>query len=127
MNVARQIRISPAGAYGATKRYKSLQRLHKVNDETIIGAGGEISDFQYLQEQLDDLVTDDFCADDGIKLRPKEIFSWLSRVLYNRRNKSVLPPSPSEGPLSIGLPSPAPLALCRRTIQASQALKTHSP
>ena len=75
------------GAYGATKRYKSIQRLHKVNDETIIGAGGELSDFQYIQELLQDIVTDDFCADDGITSKPKEIFAWLSRVMYNRRNK----------------------------------------
>ena len=78
------------GAYGATKRYKSVQRVHKVNDTTIIGASGEISDFQYLQDLLDQLVKDDYCADDGVQLDAHEIFAWLTRVLYNRRNKCGL-------------------------------------
>lgn len=34
-----------------------------------------------------DLTKDELCSDDGITLVPKEIFAWLSRVLYNRRRK----------------------------------------
>jgi 20S proteasome subunit beta 7 len=75
------------GSYGSTKRYKSIQRVQRVNDTTIIGASGELSDFQYILDQLSDVVTDDFCMDDGISRGPKEIYSWLSRVLYGRRNK----------------------------------------
>jgi 20S proteasome subunit beta 7 len=75
------------GSYGSTKRYKSVQRVQKVNESTIIGASGELSDFQYIMDQLSDVVTDDFCMDDGVTRGPKEIFSWLSRVLYGRRNK----------------------------------------
>ena len=37
-----------AGAYGSTKRYKSFDRLRKVNDVCVVGAGGELSDFQYI-------------------------------------------------------------------------------
>lgn len=36
------------GAYGSTKRYKSFERLYKVNDACVVGAGGELSDFQYI-------------------------------------------------------------------------------
>jgi len=36
-------------AYGSTKRYKSMDRVVKVNQHTVLGAGGEISDFQYIQ------------------------------------------------------------------------------
>ncbi len=36
-------------AYGSTKRYKSVERVCKVNDHTLLAASGEISDFQYLQ------------------------------------------------------------------------------
>lgn len=63
-----------------------------MNESTIIGASGELSDFQYIMDQLSDVVTDDFCMDDGVTRGPKEIFSWLSRVLYGRRNKYP-PPS----------------------------------
>ena len=83
------------GAYGSTKRYKSIQRLYKVNDLTVIGASGELSDFQYLQTLMEDLVTEDFCMDDGVQLQPKEIYNWLTRVLYNRRNKFASPSHPA--------------------------------
>ncbi|KAK9905094.1 hypothetical protein WJX75_009547 [Coccomyxa subellipsoidea] len=75
------------GSYGSTKRYKSFERLRKVNEQTIIGAGGELSDFQYILTLLDELSNEDFCADDDAKLSPKEIYAYLSRVLYNRRSK----------------------------------------
>jgi 20S proteasome subunit beta 7 len=75
------------GSYGSTKRYKSFQRVQKINEFTAIGAGGELSDFQYILQLLDELTTQDFTMDDSISLTPKEIYSYLSRVLYNRRNK----------------------------------------
>lgn len=50
------------GAYGSTKRYKSVERIKKVNDRCIIAASGELSDFQYLLKLLDELTTDDFRA-----------------------------------------------------------------
>lgn len=34
------------GAYGATKRYKSVSRIVKAAPTTLVGAGGEISDFR---------------------------------------------------------------------------------
>lgn len=75
------------GSYGSTKRYKSFSRLSKVNDCCVIGAGGELSDYQYIMKLLEELVNEDFCMDDGHKMRPLEVHSYLSRVLYNRRNK----------------------------------------
>lgn len=82
-------RLCDAGSYGSTKRYKSFQRVRKVNEATVIGAGGELSDFQYIMQLLDDLTTQDFTTDDKIEMNPKEIYAYLSRVLYNRRNKCV--------------------------------------
>ncbi|GAQ90311.1 20S proteasome regulatory subunit beta protein [Klebsormidium nitens] len=74
-------------SYGSTIRYKSIERLHKVNDHTLLGASGEISDYQYISNLLEELATDDFNHDDGLQLNPKEIYAYLTRVLYNRRNK----------------------------------------
>eukprot|EP00850_Spirogloea_muscicola_P001823 SM000007S20783 [mRNA] locus=s7:128402:129929:- [translate_table: standard] len=76
-----------SGAYGSTLRYKSVERLVPVGRFTALGAGGEISDFQYIQTLLDELTTIDFTYDDGNELSPPEIHSYLTRVLYNRRNK----------------------------------------
>jgi len=74
-------------SYGSTLRYKSLQKIHKVNDSCMIGISGEVSDYQHIQEILGEMSMDDFCADDGIELTPSEIYSILCRVLYNRRTK----------------------------------------
>lgn len=75
------------GAYGSTKRYKSVDRIKKVNDSCILGASGEISDFQFIMNMLDELATGDFCMDDGHKMSAKEVYAYLTRVLYNRRTK----------------------------------------
>lgn len=82
-------RLCVAGAYGSTKRYKSFERLYKVNDCTVLGASGELSDYQYIKRLLEELADDDFCLDDGHHMKPHEIFSYLTRVIYNRRNKCV--------------------------------------
>lgn len=75
------------GSYGSTKRYKSFQRIVKVNDSCMLAAGGELSDFQHITRLLEELADDDFCADDGHRLKPAEVHSYLCRVLYNRRGK----------------------------------------
>lgn len=75
------------GSYGSTKRYKSVDRLIEVNSRTVLGASGELSDLQYIIKLLEELVTADFVADDGIQLSPNEVHAYLQRVLYNRRNK----------------------------------------
>jgi len=75
------------GSYGSLAKYKDLRRLHKIGPATLLGAGGEYSDLQYILNLLDDLMTEEYCMDDGYQLGSAEIHSYLSRVLYNRRNK----------------------------------------
>jgi 20S proteasome subunit beta 7 len=90
------------GAYGSTKRYKSVDRVvalggggngaggnaNSNQPAVLIAAGGELSDFQYILRLLDELVTDDLRADDGVPVvTPRQVHSYLTRVLYNRRNK----------------------------------------
>ena len=43
-------------SYGSLARFKDVQRLHPVGLTTVIGAGGDMSDFQYLQHMLDSLM-----------------------------------------------------------------------
>eukprot|EP01024_Parvocaulis_polyphysoides_P018908 TRINITY_DN18430_c0_g1_i3.p2 TRINITY_DN18430_c0_g1~~TRINITY_DN18430_c0_g1_i3.p2 ORF type:complete len:341 (-),score=31.10 TRINITY_DN18430_c0_g1_i3:247-1269(-) len=73
-------------SYGSTKRYKSVSRIFVVNSTTMIAGSGELSDLTHLQELLDQLTLEDFWEDDGIQLGPKEVHSYLTRVLYNKRN-----------------------------------------
>ncbi|XP_047313439.1 proteasome subunit beta type-4-like [Impatiens glandulifera] len=75
------------GSYGSTLRYKGVERLKSVGKHSIIGASGEISDFQDIMRNLDDLILYDNMWDDGNSLGPKEVHNYLTRLMYNRRNK----------------------------------------
>lgn len=74
-------------SYGSLARFKDVPRLQSVGTNTIVGAGGDMSDFQYLQTLLDSLVVDEFTAQDGHSLGPAEIHEYLSQVMYARRSK----------------------------------------
>lgn len=43
------------GSYGSMARFRGLQRIRKITDTTLIGAGGEYSDFQEIMHILKDL------------------------------------------------------------------------
>jgi len=73
--------------YGSTKRYKNVERMKRVNDKCVIGFTGELSDFSYICNLLEELTTDDFCEDNGTTKDAREIYQYLTRVMYNRRNK----------------------------------------
>lgn len=74
-------------SYGSLARFKDVTRLHQIGEFTVIGAGGDMSDFQYLQHILDGLMIEEASEDDGHKLGPTEIYEYLSQVMYGRRSK----------------------------------------
>nr|AAC32074.1 20S proteasome beta subunit PBG1 [Arabidopsis thaliana] len=75
------------GSYGSTLRYKNIERVKAIGKHSLLGASGEISDFQEILRYLDELTLNDNMWDDGNSLGPKEIHNYLTRVMYNRRNK----------------------------------------
>merc|ERR1712096_109320 len=75
------------GSYGSMARFPDLKRILKVNDSTVLGAGGDYADFQFLSEIIEQKQIDEDCKDDGFNLKPKALHCWLTRVLYNRRSK----------------------------------------
>jgi 20S proteasome subunit beta 7 len=74
-------------SYGSLSRFRNVPRISKVGDYTLVGASGEYSDYQFMIELLQELVVADKLNDDGKTLSPKEIHSYLTRVMYNKRNK----------------------------------------
>ncbi|KAI0808126.1 proteasome endopeptidase complex beta subunit [Fomes fomentarius] len=74
-------------SYGSLARFKDIQRLHPVGTSTVIGASGDMSDFQAIQSLLDEIVTDEFTHGDGHDLGPAEVHEYLSRTMYSRRSK----------------------------------------
>ncbi|CAN6556919.1 unnamed protein product [Malus baccata var. baccata] len=61
------------GSYGSTLRYKSVERMKSIGKHSLLGASGEISDFQELLRYLDELILYDNMWDDGNSLGPKEV------------------------------------------------------
>jgi len=74
-------------SYGSLARFRDISRLHAIGGHSLIGGTGDISDFQYIIKMLDELVVDYNLVDDGSKLSTNSIHSYLTRVLYGRRNK----------------------------------------
>ncbi|XP_046675278.1 proteasome subunit beta type-4-like [Homalodisca vitripennis] len=75
------------GSYGSLARFPNCPRLVRVNKNILIGASGDYADFQYLKDIIQQKIIDEDCMDDGFNLKPKSLYCWLTRVLYNRRSK----------------------------------------
>eukprot|EP00026_Physarum_polycephalum_P015571 Phypoly_transcript_16284.p1 GENE.Phypoly_transcript_16284~~Phypoly_transcript_16284.p1 ORF type:complete len:252 (+),score=39.34 Phypoly_transcript_16284:52-807(+) len=75
------------GSYGSLARFYVMERMKQIGDFTVVGGGGDYSDFQHTIKTLEELVNDDFCRNDGSRLYPEEIYNYLCRVQYNRRNR----------------------------------------
>lgn len=74
-------------SYGSLARYKDVRRIQKVGEHCLIGASGEMSDFQSLQEMLANMHQEDVNSDDGYTKTPSEYFHYLRAIMYQRRNK----------------------------------------
>jgi 20S proteasome subunit beta 7 len=67
-------------SYGSLARYKDVRRLKQVGNDTLIGASGEMSDFQAIMEMLENMHQDDLNQDDGYNRTPSEYW-YLSIYL----------------------------------------------
>ncbi|GMF43666.1 unnamed protein product [Phytophthora fragariaefolia] len=75
------------GSYGSLARFTDQRRLTAVHNTTLLGAGGDFSDFQFIKDKMDELEVYDFNQDDGCDMTAPEIYHYLQRLLYHRRNK----------------------------------------
>ncbi|TDG39051.1 hypothetical protein AWZ03_014527 [Drosophila navojoa] len=73
--------------YCNTCRYPEVDRLIRINRNTILGGGRDFPDVQSLLRQINDKVIEDFCYQDGHILSPKSLHTWLTRTLYSRRTR----------------------------------------
>ncbi|XP_049882853.1 proteasome subunit beta type-4 [Pectinophora gossypiella] len=75
------------GSYGSLARFRDCPRIMKVNDNILLGSGGDYADFQYLKDIIEQKIIDEQCIGDGLQLKPRSLHCWLTRVLYNKRSK----------------------------------------
>jgi 20S proteasome subunit beta 7 len=74
-------------SYGSLARFRETTRLHVVSGDCVVGIGGDLSDQDEILTMLGNLTNDQYCLNDGYVLGPRAMYSYLSRVMYNRRNK----------------------------------------
>lgn len=75
------------GSYGSLARFTDNRRLISVHDTTLLGGSGDFSDFQYITDTMDAMAVADFNQNDGCDLTSPEIYHYLQRLFYQRRNK----------------------------------------
>jgi 20S proteasome subunit beta 7 len=78
-------------SYGSMAKYKDARRIVTVNSKTLVGAGGEYSDFQEVSQMLIQKNLEDRCLSESLYDDEgdcaKEVWNYLRSVMYNRRNK----------------------------------------
>ncbi|KAI3381081.1 hypothetical protein SNEBB_001427 [Seison nebaliae] len=74
-------------SYGSMARFRSVDRIFRVNDSTIVAASGDIADIDHLKHLIEQKVMEEDCLDDGHQMKPRALFSWCTRLLYQRRSK----------------------------------------
>ncbi|KAL1132654.1 hypothetical protein AAG570_010606 [Ranatra chinensis] len=75
------------GYYGSMARFRRLNRMVKVNDKVILAAGGDYADFQYINDLIAQKIRSEEILDDGFSMKGSAIYTWLTRLMYQRRSK----------------------------------------
>eukprot|EP01125_Pyxidicula_operculata_P021940 TRINITY_DN8776_c0_g1_i1.p1 TRINITY_DN8776_c0_g1~~TRINITY_DN8776_c0_g1_i1.p1 ORF type:complete len:258 (-),score=59.34 TRINITY_DN8776_c0_g1_i1:49-822(-) len=73
-------------SYGSMARFRQLSRMTAIGD-VLLGASGEISDFQYVVEELNAMRTKEYNEGDNMSLDARETWSYLTRRMYQQRNE----------------------------------------
>lgn len=73
-------------SYGNMSRYVDVSRIHILGKRTIFASSGELSDFQKICNILNEEVKKDWAYDDDFAYDAHHYSSFLSRILYMRRN-----------------------------------------
>ena len=74
-------------SYGSLARFRDISRVYKVNDKCVIGCGGDYADYQFLLRAIEQKMIEEDNHNDNLCLSPNALYSWLTRVQYNRRSK----------------------------------------
>eukprot|EP00815_Leptocylindrus_aporus_P004973 CAMPEP_0116055918 /NCGR_PEP_ID=MMETSP0322-20121206/3701_1 /TAXON_ID=163516 /ORGANISM="Leptocylindrus danicus var. apora, Strain B651" /LENGTH=235 /DNA_ID=CAMNT_0003539629 /DNA_START=172 /DNA_END=879 /DNA_ORIENTATION=+ len=77
-------------SYGSMAKFKDMRRLVSIGDDDssyLVGAGGEMSDFQYIIQMLEQDALDDKMSGECTECAAKAVWSYLRAVMYHRRNK----------------------------------------
>jgi len=76
-------------AYGSLARFEGVPRMKAVGvaEDTILAAGGDISDYQQMLKMIEAKANEEYAIDDGASMSPSALHHWLTRIMYQRRSK----------------------------------------
>lgn len=74
-------------SYGTLARFRDVQRLSPVGGSTVIGTSGDISDFQYMLQVLQEIQIEEYCINDGHQLSPWNYYNAIANYMYKRRSE----------------------------------------
>lgn len=74
-------------SWGSLAKFPSVQRVTKVNKDTVVAGSGDFADFQQICLTLEELSEHEYCMDDNSSKSPSEIHQYLTRIMYERRNR----------------------------------------
>jgi 20S proteasome subunit beta 7 len=75
------------GSYGSLARFRNVDRIFAATDEAVLACGGDIADYQFIRDIVEQKVRDDVCGGYTKQLDAGALHCWLTRVLYNRRSR----------------------------------------
>ena len=75
------------GSYGSLARFRNVKRVFQVTDKAVLACSGDIADYQFIREVIEQKVRDDQIHGFTPELNAGALHCWLTRVLYNRRSK----------------------------------------
>ena len=58
-----------------------------VAQDTVLAAGGDISDYQQMLKMIDAAAAEEYAINDGASMSASAMHQWLTRSMYNRRSK----------------------------------------
>lgn len=70
------------GSYGRLAKFRGIERIFKLADQTLLGLSGEVSDMQYLVKTLEILT-----EEDRRRIDPQSYHRMIQRILYSARSK----------------------------------------
>lgn len=74
-------------SYGSLAEFKNVQRICKINDSCAFACTGEVSDFQEVSRQIEQIDHKSKIINDGIGYTPKDYANYLAYNQYKQRNK----------------------------------------
>ncbi|MFH4982281.1 hypothetical protein AB6A40_008990 [Gnathostoma spinigerum] len=74
-------------SYGKMSRYRHISRQYRVNSRVVVAFGGDVADFQWLQNVIERQVCNLRALDSSAEMSPRMLHGYLTSLLYYCRTR----------------------------------------